>query len=434
LVKRALEYLDSLARESEDDSQLQSELAVAYEKIGDLQGNPSNPNFIDTDAAIESYEKARLIRLTSLEKNPNDFEQQRNLAENYRVSGIIYGQANDYQTELKNLEAAVPIYEKQLAAQPDSNDLQFALAQINHDIGRNRSNSKKYADSFPYFETATASLEKLRRQDPNQSDTLKLLGDCHIQFALALSWEERQKEAETQSAKGIEIFEAAAAVNANDANLRSGLWSAYWLTSSVYEDQNDRLSHDYALKALRTIQETVERDAANIHAKQQLAKSFSRLGQTSTNTRKPAEAVLFLEKAVGILREITESRSKNKALKTDLTVILMRLGAAKVEQGKVQEALADFEQSETIHLDILKIFAGDVRVSRNLALTYESIAETYGKIAEKQSGEKSLSARLTAKIYFQKTLDILLSLEARNALAELDRKFLERVKTTLKQY
>ncbi|MCY7345892.1 MAG: serine/threonine protein kinase, partial [Pyrinomonadaceae bacterium] len=46
LVKRALEYLDSLARESEDDSQLQSELAVAYEKIGDLQGNPSNPNFI----------------------------------------------------------------------------------------------------------------------------------------------------------------------------------------------------------------------------------------------------------------------------------------------------------------------------------------------------------------------------------------------------
>src|SRR6185369_8398694 len=39
LVTRGLEYLDSLARESGDDPSLQRELATAYEKVGDIQGN-----------------------------------------------------------------------------------------------------------------------------------------------------------------------------------------------------------------------------------------------------------------------------------------------------------------------------------------------------------------------------------------------------------
>jgi len=433
LVNRALEYLDSLAREAEVDLLLQSELASAYEKIGDLQGNPANPNFIDSEKAIESYEKARAIRLKLLEQNQNDFEQQKFLAENYRVSGKIYGQANDYQTESKNLEAALPIFEKQLAENPASGESQFALAQVNHDIGKNRSNSKKYSDSFPYFENAATSLEKLRGQNPNQIDVLKLLGDCRTQYAIALSWEERQTEAEGEAAKAREIFEAAAADNPNDTNLRTGLWSAYWFSSIVYEEINDPLSHEYALKSLKVIEETVRQDAANIRAKQQLGKSFSRVGQSSTNTGKPAAAVLYLEKARAVLEEIIESRSKNNGLKTELTTNLMRLGEAKFKQEKFEDALADFEQAVKIHQDILQIFAGDVRVSRNLALTYESIAETHEKIAGRETGEKSRTAREAAKNYFQKTLDILLQLKANNALSEADRKFLERTKTAVEK-
>jgi hypothetical protein len=40
IVSRALEYLDSLASQAADNPTLQRELATAYEKIGDIQGNP----------------------------------------------------------------------------------------------------------------------------------------------------------------------------------------------------------------------------------------------------------------------------------------------------------------------------------------------------------------------------------------------------------
>ncbi|MCC7124950.1 MAG: protein kinase [Acidobacteria bacterium] len=61
LVRRALSYVDSLAAESTADTQLQLELASAYERIGDVQGNPTNANLGDIPAARASYEKALAV-------------------------------------------------------------------------------------------------------------------------------------------------------------------------------------------------------------------------------------------------------------------------------------------------------------------------------------------------------------------------------------
>ena len=426
LVVQSLKYLDSLAQEAEGDLVLQAELAAAYEKIGDLQGNPANPNFVDTEAAIKSYEKAQAIRLKLLARNPSDFEQRRSLAENHRVLGKIYGQANDFNTETKNLEMALQIYEKLLAENPASNELKFAVAQVNYDIGRNRSSSRGSIESFSYFGKAISVLEDLRAANPNQTDVIKLLGECRTDFSNTLSWEGKQREAEAEAARAIELLEAAVAKNPNDVNLRTGLWFAYWLTSSTYEEQNDTLSHEYALKALKIIEEVVRQDVANIRAKQFLSKSLSFLGQTLINTGRPQEALLYLEKARQVLQEIIESRTKNNGLKHDLTVVLMLLGEAKFKQEKFQDGLIDFQQAANIHLEILQNFPDDWRTKRNLAVTYESIAETHEKIG----GEKSQAARE----HYQKVLAILLHLEAQNALSEYDRKFLERTKKTMQKF
>ncbi|HYP02538.1 MAG TPA: hypothetical protein VER76_20270, partial [Pyrinomonadaceae bacterium] len=77
---------------------------------------------------------------------------------------------------------------------------------------------------------------------------------------------------------------------------------------------------------------------------------------------------------------------------------------------------------------------GDTRSKRNLALTYESIAETHEKIAAHESPEKSPAARDSAKEHYQKTLDILLQLEANNTLSEYDREFLARTKKSMQKF
>jgi serine/threonine protein kinase len=61
LVKTSLDYLDSLAKESGNDPSLQLELATAYAKIGNVQGNAKYSNLGHPDAALESYGKAVAI-------------------------------------------------------------------------------------------------------------------------------------------------------------------------------------------------------------------------------------------------------------------------------------------------------------------------------------------------------------------------------------
>jgi serine/threonine protein kinase/tetratricopeptide (TPR) repeat protein len=61
LVKTSLEYLDSLASESTSDPGLQLELATAYERIGDVQGNSRYSNLGHPEAAVDSYRKALAI-------------------------------------------------------------------------------------------------------------------------------------------------------------------------------------------------------------------------------------------------------------------------------------------------------------------------------------------------------------------------------------
>jgi len=58
VARTALEYLDSLAQESEGDPELLLELAQAYLKVGDVQGDPWAPNLGHSAAATESYRKA----------------------------------------------------------------------------------------------------------------------------------------------------------------------------------------------------------------------------------------------------------------------------------------------------------------------------------------------------------------------------------------
>ena len=62
IVSRALEYLDSLAGEAADNPTLQRELATAYERIGEIQGNPYSANLGDADGALASYRKGLAIR------------------------------------------------------------------------------------------------------------------------------------------------------------------------------------------------------------------------------------------------------------------------------------------------------------------------------------------------------------------------------------
>ena len=80
VVDKALEYLNGLSREAAGDPALERELAEAYLRVGDVQGNPFGPNLGDAPGALQSYRHAQSISQAALARDPNDLAFQRYLA------------------------------------------------------------------------------------------------------------------------------------------------------------------------------------------------------------------------------------------------------------------------------------------------------------------------------------------------------------------
>ena len=78
VVKRGLEYLDGLSKEAAGDRALTRELAEAYQRVGDVQGNPFQANLGDLGGAVESYRKA-LSLLEPLVSSPGATDDDRAL-------------------------------------------------------------------------------------------------------------------------------------------------------------------------------------------------------------------------------------------------------------------------------------------------------------------------------------------------------------------
>jgi len=100
IVKTALEYLDNLSKDARNDAALQMELAAAYEKVGDVLGNPSNPNLGRTDDAMKSYEKSLQLRMEATDGAIDRPEEGRAVLQSHlKMADILIGAGRTDESE-----------------------------------------------------------------------------------------------------------------------------------------------------------------------------------------------------------------------------------------------------------------------------------------------------------------------------------------------
>ena len=89
VVQRALQYLDDLSRAPEADHALRRELAEAYMKVGDVQGNSYMANLGDVPGALRSYDKAIALLEPLVQSGKADDDMQATLSRAYLTQGGI---------------------------------------------------------------------------------------------------------------------------------------------------------------------------------------------------------------------------------------------------------------------------------------------------------------------------------------------------------
>ena len=416
LVSRALEYLDSLATESQNDSSLQSELAAAYEKIGDLQGNPNKPNLNDFAGAVNSFEKAQTIRRNFVQTTEN----QKSLAENYRVlSGVRWAQS-DVKNAFADGEKSLEIYQNLTVENPAAFDLQANALETRIEYAQLYANNNQFERAIPLFQNILTSLAAL---DSRAAETQRLKAKTEAFLGNALSWNDRQTEAETEMAKATAEVEPLAAAHPNDADIQQDLWRIYMLASSIYETINDARALEFSRKALNVAENATALDGANTQAKQNLARTFSRVGIGLVLTNRLSEAAENLQKSKNILDEMLENEPENTAYQRDFAKLYIRSADLKYKQKNIGAALADYEKSVEFFEKVAQSDDKNTVAQRDLAQSLKNVGKVQTEIGD----------RAKAKQSFQRAFQILTDLKAKNALGEYDRPMFDEVQKALQK-
>lgn len=381
LVKDALEYLDRLAREAAGDRTLQRELATAYIKIGDVQGNSRVANLGDTSGALASYRQALAIRQALAGAEPTNVEAQSELAESYDRIGTIVRDMGDVRGAAENYQQAMTVLEKLSATMPGDVELRRKLAAAYVTMGDLKAwprspNLGDNAGGIELYRKALALREALSAARPADIELRAELQETHQTLADVLLSSDKLADAEPHARRAIALAESVVAadptsVSARRALMRSRDALANWL------ERRGEVEKALALyrELLKSAEALVEADPNNMQARADLAARHTRLGRVFLIGGDLAQSLKHFHQALGLDEAIARADPKNEAARRLIANDYQNLGIAQAQAG-------DFAGALTSHRHALQYFEALARTNPNDWQSVPRLARGYNEVGQ----------------------------------------------------
>jgi len=345
LVTNALRYLDRLQSESSGDPTLQSELAGAYFKIGDVQGQPMFSNLGESDSARVSYEKCRALLEHVAVAWPESISVRRNLfvvtqrlAEIQHVAGHLR-EALAMQEDAKRRIAAEwtrhPDYELLRGDMGVACDRLFDLKlQMGDTLGALAEMRDGDAAVEPWFDSHPhdpVSRRGVLISCAKKADVYAALGQRDTALSLYRRAAELGREAVTDLP--------------HDSDAERDLAIIYGMHASFLAD-GGAIDSALALyeRAQRITEDLVARDSANVVDRSGVAQSHYEMGGILMKGHRHAAAVPRFVEAFRLFAALAEADTSN----AETRGFMARSGR---RAGEACEALASHAVSATERAD-----------------------------------------------------------------------------------
>jgi tetratricopeptide (TPR) repeat protein len=344
IVKTGLKYLDSLAADAGRDLDLKLELAQAYEKVADVQGSPSMPNLGRTQAALESYAKARRLAEDVAARRPRSREAFRALASAALKAGDLQRVNGNKDASHASFEAA-----RMAVAQERANGASDALSEFfaggaSLRIGDDLEH-RDFAQALQAYRESLGFYRRANELEPSNRyrNAVRILegrlgrmllthGDPaaakpHAEAALAIG---RELAA---SQPGTQVYRRALASCLSDLGDVEGL--------PVYFNLGDPESAGLRYREAAVIYESLmTADPKSALGKTDLLFLLNRQAALALEQQRPADAVGFLEKALALEPGLGEA-AKRLDIRGALAIVHQRLAAAYLGMHRVDAGLRE---------------------------------------------------------------------------------------------
>src|ERR1700736_2984938 len=361
IVNRALEYLDSLAREASGNASLQRELATAYEKVGDIQGNPFYANLGDTDGALASYRKALAIleKLSAKNQTP---EVQMEMGHSYRALGDILEQKGNIAQSVGNYRRSLSIFEQLAAAHLAEFSVQdeFARAYENLADGLSRA-ANSNSERSDCYKKSLSIRQKLLAQ---KAGDRKLRRSVALTFLKVGATSDPKKADSTENIRrGIGMLEKLAAEEPNNARARREVGYAYYQLGNTLVKGGDYTGALASRRKAFAIREQVAaQDPKNVQARFDLAVAHGDLSEALSATGESAPALDHARQSLSILQELAKSDPTNAVYRRNVGLCYEKLGEACVafannEKRSVGQRISDWHEARSWYRKGAELFS-----------------------------------------------------------------------------
>ncbi len=176
VVRRALEYLDSLSKETGADRTLRRELAEAYRRVGDVQGNPFMANLGDVEGAAASYRKAIALLEPAVAAGTASDADRATLATTYLVDAGLSLNRGKAETALATAKKGLALREKLAALDPSDAARQMDLAQAWQYVAFDAAAAGRHPEAAAALARQAAILESQCKARPDDRAVRRSLG------------------------------------------------------------------------------------------------------------------------------------------------------------------------------------------------------------------------------------------------------------------
>ena len=329
LVQRALQYLDSLSHEANGDTSLQRELAAAYQKVGDVQGNPYNANLGDSAGALASYRKAAAIRESLSQHDPTNDALKWDLMSSYIAIGSILGASQDFPPAIASMRQAVSLADVLSPRTQDPVALDHAagasyfMADIMQDSG-------DLAGALESYRKAISIRNSAQAATPHEKTLLQthVAGD-YAGMARVLARQGQLGSAIDAQRQATTLMEGLSASDPTNATIRSFLAGSY---HSLGTDLKDNGEFDAGLQYLRRSQRIYQSlaaaDPSNVVTPYRLAYTNLEIGDVLLAKSNYAEGMSVIAEALSTFRRLSEADPDNQWDRQGLAESYSALGDA----------------------------------------------------------------------------------------------------------
>ena len=432
LVRNGLAYLDRLAAEAGGDPAFELDLAAAYQRVGDVQGNPNQPNLGDIAGALAAYQKARRILGRLLLRSPASPAVRAETARCERRIADVLGSSAKVAAALDHYRRAVALQEALATEAPDDPGRALELARSHVALGDLRAWNSDLAGGLAEFAMARRILLGLL---PHGAAALAVevereLAMTETKTGDALCWQDRCREALAWHTRAIAALESQSRAHPNDAETLHALLTAYLKLGEAMEGLNDadgRLAAGE--KTLAVAERLVAADPRNARAQRSLSIAHDKLGDALAAKRRFAAAQARYSAALVIQNGLAERDPANVEYRRDLANTYNRIGEALLAEGRPQAAVESLGQGLRLREWLVARDPQDVFARRDPAISYANLADVHQRLA--QAAGTAPADRRThwreALGLYRRALSLWTDIQQHGGIKPADRSELERV-------